>query len=358
MIALPYTIYDNSNVAVAARVRLLSGFSAGVPRHRHRDLGGEGCRRRRRGRRPRSDDVRAVGFASARALVGAESCGLVGSDKRRRQRPAAGAAFRRPRSGPLGPDARCNTARLQGARASPAILWNDGRSGRECAELERDCPETASITGNRAMPGFTAPKVAWVRRHEPDVFAEIDKVLLPKDYVRLRMTGDFASDMSDSAGTLWLDVGQRRWSGRMLGATGLRESQMPALFEGNQLTGQLRAEIAEAWGMPRVPVAAGGGDNAAGAIGVGVVRPGDSFLSLGTSGVMFLASDRYQPNPARGVHTFCHAIPKHWHQMSVILSAASCLDWAARLCGLPDAGALLERTSARNRPAQREMFLP
>ncbi len=240
----------------------------------------------------------------------------------------------------------------------PAILWNDGRSGRECAELERDCPETASITGNRAMPGFTAPKVAWVRRHEPDVFAEIDKVLLPKDYVRLRMTGDFASDMSDSAGTLWLDVGQRRWSGRMLGATGLRESQMPALFEGNQLTGQLRAEIAEAWGMPRVPVAAGGGDNAAGAIGVGVVRPGDSFLSLGTSGVMFLASDRYQPNPARGVHTFCHAIPKHWHQMSVILSAASCLDWAARLCGLPDAGALLERTSARNRPAQREMFLP
>jgi len=240
----------------------------------------------------------------------------------------------------------------------PAILWNDGRSGEECEQLEHDVAELAEITGNRAMPGFTAPKLLWVRRHEPGVFAAIDKVLLPKDYVRLRMTGDFASDMSDSAGTLWLDVAQRRWSSKMLAATGLRESQMPSLFEGSQPTGQLRAEIAEAWGMRRVPVAAGGGDNAAGAIGVGVVRPGDSFLSLGTSGVMFLANDRYQPNPARGVHTFCHAIPKHWHQMSVILSAASCLDWAARLCGLPDAAALLARVTARDRPAQREMFLP
>jgi xylulokinase len=240
----------------------------------------------------------------------------------------------------------------------PAILWNDGRSARQCAELEAAVPEMTQITGNRAMPGFTAPKLLWVRSHEPKVFAATAKVLLPKDYVRLRMTGEMASDMSDSAGTLWLDVAKRRWSGAMLSGTGLDESHMPALFEGNEITGELRAELAEAWGMPRVPVVAGGGDNAAGAIGVGVVRPGDAFLSLGTSGVLFLANDGYRPNPAGGVHTFCHAVPKHWHQMSVILSAASCVDWAARLCGLADAGALFSMAEARNKPAEGEIFLP
>ena len=160
-------------------------------------------------------------------------------------------------------------------------------------------------------------------------------VLLPKDYVRLRMTGD----------TRLRHVGQRGHAVARCGAAALvggdarghgsrTESHMPTLFEGNEITGELRAEVAEAWGMARVPVVAGGGDNAAGAIGVGVVRPGDAFLSLGTSGVLFLANDGYRPNPAGGVHTFCHAVPKHWHQMSVILSAASCVDWAARLCGL------------------------
>jgi xylulokinase len=164
--------------------------------------------------------------------------------------------------------------------------------------------------------------------------------------------------MSDSAGTLWLDVAQRRWSEAMLAATGLELAHMPTLFEGNEITGSLRPEVAEAWGMPRVPVVAGGGDNAAGAIGVGVVRPGDAFLSLGTSGVLFLANDGYRPNPEGGVHTFCHAVPKHWHQMSVILSAASCVDWATRLCGLASAGALFELAEARNRPADAEIFLP
>lgn len=240
----------------------------------------------------------------------------------------------------------------------PAILWNDGRSARQCAELEAAVPEMTRITGNRAMPGFTAPKLLWVRAHEPEIFAATAKVLLPKDYVRLRMTGETASDMSDSAGTLWLDVAQRRWSEAMLAATGLDVSHMPKLFEGNEITGELRAELAEAWGMSRVPVVAGGGDNAAGAIGVGVVRPGDAFLSLGTSGVLFLANDGYRPNPAGGVHTFCHAVPKHWHQMSVILSAASCVDWAARLCGLADAGALFDLAEARNTPAGSEIFLP
>lgn len=240
----------------------------------------------------------------------------------------------------------------------PAILWNDGRSAQQCRELEQGAAGMLQITGNRAMPGFTAPKLLWVRQHEPEIFARTATVLLPKDYVRLRMTGEAASDMSDSAGTLWLDVARRRWSEAMLAATGLDLAHMPALFEGNEITGSLRAELAEAWGMPRVPVVAGGGDNAAGAVGVGVVRSGDAFLSLGTSGVLFLANDGYRPNPEDGVHTFCHALPNRWHQMSVILSAASCVDWAARLCGLGGAAALFELAEARNRPAETEIFLP
>src|SRR5271165_2053276 len=246
----------------------------------------------------------------------------------------------------------------RGSVLRPAILWNDGRSAQQCAELEAALPEMSQITGNRAMPGFTAPKLLWVREHEPEVFAATAKVLLPKDYLRLLMTGAAASDMSDSAGTLWMDVAERRWSTAMLAATGLDEAQMPALFEGNEITGELRAEVANAWGMRRVPVAAGGGDNAAGAVGAGVVRPGDAFLSLGTSGVLFLANDGYRPNPAGGVHTFCHAVPGHWHQMSVILSAASCVDWAARLCGVANAEAMFALAAARNRPADSEIFLP
>ncbi len=240
----------------------------------------------------------------------------------------------------------------------PAILWNDGRSARECAELEAAVPQMTRITGNRAMPGFTAPKLLWVRAHEPEIFSAAAKVVLPKDYVRLCMTGEIASDMSDSAGTLWMDVARRRWSEAMLAGTGLDVAHMPQLFEGNEITGELRADLAQAWDMPRVPVVAGGGDNAAGAIGVGVVRPGDAFLSLGTSGVLFLANDGYRPNPAGGVHTFCHAVPDHWHQMSVILSAASCVEWAARLCGFDDAGALIDAAANRGEPTRSEMFLP
>ena len=239
----------------------------------------------------------------------------------------------------------------------PAILWNDGRSFAECAELERIEPRTRAITGNIAMPGFTAPKLAWVRKHEPDIFKQVCSVLLPKDYVRLCMTGDKTSDMADSAGTLWLDVAQRRWSETMLAASGLSESQMPKLHEGTQATGVLRADVAERWGMGRVPVAAGGGDNAAGAVGVGVVDDGDALLSLGTSGVIFVATRTFRPNPARAVHAFCHALPGMWHQMSVHLSAASCIDWAARLagCDVPGFFALAEQAGPC---AGGELFLP
>ncbi len=239
----------------------------------------------------------------------------------------------------------------------PAILWNDGRSFAECAELERIEPRTRAITGNIAMPGFTAPKLAWVRKHEPEIFEQVCSVLLPKDYVRLCMTGDKASDMADSAGTLWLDVAQRRWSETMLAASGLVESQMPKLHEGTQATGVLRADVAGRWGMGRVPVAAGGGDNAAGAVGVGVIDDGDALLSLGTSGVIFVATRTFRPNPARAVHAFCHALPGMWHQMSVHLSAASCIDWAARLagCDVPGFFALAEQAGPC---AGSELFLP
>lgn len=240
----------------------------------------------------------------------------------------------------------------------PAILWNDGRSFAECAELEAAEPRSREITGNLAMPGFTAPKLLWVRKHEPGVFAAARRVLLPKDYVRLTMTGDAASDMSDAAGTLWLNVAARAWSPEMLAATGLDERAMPSLHEGPENTGVLRDEVAREWGMKPVPVAAGGGDNAAGAVGVGVTRPGDAFLSLGTSGVLFVAGDAFLPNPARAVHAFCHALPERWHQMSVMLSAASCVDWAARLAGARDAAAFIAAAEQRERMHGPEIFLP
>lgn len=227
----------------------------------------------------------------------------------------------------------------------PAILWNDGRCDIECAELEQ-VPNFRAITGNLAMPGFTAPKLLWVRKHEPQVFERIAKVLLPKDYLRLKLTGEYASDMSDAAGTLWLDVGKRAWSDEMLHACGLNRSQMPSLHEGNQITGQLRSELAERWGIARVPVAAGGGDNAAGAVGVGIVKPGQAMLSLGTSGVFFAVSDGFRSRPELAVHSFCHALPNTWHLMSVMLNAASCLDFTARLTAYENVPALLGEAQA------------
>ena len=240
----------------------------------------------------------------------------------------------------------------------PAILWNDGRSDAQCAAMEAAVPDLRAIAGNIAMPGFTAPKLLWLRDNEPDVFARIATVLLPKDYVRLLMTGDKASDLSDSAGTLWLDVANRRWSDELLGACGLTQAQMPTLYEGSQITGTLTADIAERWGMPRVPVAAGGGDNAAGAVGVGVVTDGDALLSLGTSGVIFVATSDFRPNPDRAVHAFCHALPGMWHQMSVHLSAASCIDWVARITGAQGAADLFARAEAAGPASGPELFLP
>jgi xylulokinase len=238
----------------------------------------------------------------------------------------------------------------------PAILWNDGRSETQCAELEASEPRSRQITANMAFAGFTAPKLLWVREHEQDVFAATQCVLLPKDYVRLRMTGDKATDVSDASGTLWLDVARRVWSTDMLAATGLEERHMPRLFEGSEVTGLLRPEIAREWGMDEVPVAAGGGDNAAAAIGAGVVADGDAFISLGTSGVSFVATDRLRPNADSGLHAFCHALPGRWHQMSVMLSAAASLDWAANLLSV-DVPQLIE-SAARADLRATPIFLP
>jgi xylulokinase len=239
----------------------------------------------------------------------------------------------------------------------PAILWNDGRSDDECRELER-VPHFRQITGNLAMPGFTAPKLAWIRRHEPALFARIDKVLLPKDYLRLKLTGEYATDASDAAGTLWLDVGKRAWSTTMLDATGLLPAHMPQVYEGNAITGYLLPELAARWGMERIPVAAGAGDNAAGAIGVGIVRHGQAMLSLGTSGVYFAVSDGFRSLPEQAVHSFCHALPNTWHLMSVMLNAASCLDFVAGLTGYSDVPTLLADAELADTRPDGPCFLP
>lgn len=243
----------------------------------------------------------------------------------------------------------------------PCILWNDGRSQAQCTQLEIREPDSRAITGNMAMPGFTAPKLVWVHENEPDVFARIAKVLLPKDYLRLLLTGEHVSEMSDASGTLWLDVAGRSWSEKMLTATGLDLSTMPRLVEGSEPSGELRAEIASAWGLPGgVLVAGGAGDNAAGAIGIGTVTPGQAFLSLGTSGVYFTANSAFSPNPDKAVHAFCHCLPNTWHQMSVILSAASCLSWLSEASGADSEGALVAEFENSDRSPERErpLFLP
>ncbi|MDM0115214.1 xylulokinase [Variovorax sp. J22R133] len=241
----------------------------------------------------------------------------------------------------------------------PAILWNDGRSHAECAELEQREPDSRRITGNIAMPGFTAPKLMWVEKHEPDIFRQTALVLLPKDHVRLQLTGEAVSDMSDSAGTLWLDVAARRWSDAMLAATHLNASHMPRLVEGSESSGTVRADVAARLGLsPGVIVAGGAGDNAASAAGIGVASPGTAFLSLGTSGVYFVANEAFSPNPSRAVHAFCHAFPGTWHQMTVMLAAASCLRWLRTATHADSEAQLVAEAEALPPNASLPIFLP
>jgi xylulokinase len=238
----------------------------------------------------------------------------------------------------------------------PCILWNDTRAAVQAAALDAD-PRFRALTGNIVFAGFTAPKLVWVARHEPAIFARVARVLLPKDYLRLWLTGEAVAEMSDAAGTSWLDVAKRDWSDDLLAATGLTRAQMPRLVEGSEMSGQLRYALATRWGLPHgVVVAGGGGDNAASAVGVGVVKAGDAFVSLGTSGVLFAASDAYHPDAASAVHTFCHALPDTWHQMGVILAAADALNWFARVADKP-AATLTADLGALQAPGK-PLFLP
>lgn len=281
---------------------------------------------------------------------------LAAIDSLKRQAPAPLAAT----SG-IGLSGQMHGAVLLGrdhAVLRPAMLWNDGRSAAECTLLETALPGLADLAGSIAMPGFTAPKLAWVRRHEPAVFEATRLVLLPKAYLRLLLCGEATEDMSDASGTLWLDVRQRDWSDAALAATGLGRAQMPRLVEGSDAAGRLRAELAARWGMAHPPVIAGGaGDNAASAVGLGVIRGGDAFLSLGTSGVLFAATDRFRPNPTQAVHAFCHTLPGLWHQMSVHLSAAGSLDWWATATATSPADLVAELGEHPVQPAG-ALFLP
>jgi xylulokinase len=209
----------------------------------------------------------------------------------------------------------------------PAILWNDGRTQAECIEIEEKVgfERLVELTGNRALAGFTAPKLLWLRRHEPDVYSRIAHILLPKDYVRLRLTDLHAIDVADASGTLLLNVAERRWSGEMIDALEIERAWLPEVFESPDQTGTTHGGV---------PVAAGAGDQAAGALGVGVVAEGGpASIVLGTSGVVFAALDRYAHDPQARVHAFCHAVPNAWHVMGVMLSAAGSLGWLRSTVG-------------------------
>jgi xylulokinase len=212
----------------------------------------------------------------------------------------------------------------------PAILWNDQRTAAECDAIRRavGAQRLIEITGNDALTGFTAPKLVWVRDHEPDAWRRTAHVLLPKDFVRLRLTGDHAVDVADGAGTILFDLARRTWSPEVLAALAIDAAVLPPTYEGPAITGTITAAAAAATGLrPGTPVAAGGGDQAANGVGVGAVGEGTVALSLGTSGVIFAATSAPNHDPLGRVHAFCHAVPGRWHLMSVMLSAAGSLQW-------------------------------
>lgn len=239
----------------------------------------------------------------------------------------------------------------------PCILWNDSRAHAEASALDKK-DGVRDLSGNIVFPGFTAPKLAWVAQHEPEHAKRVAKVLLPAAVLNFYLTGDYVADLSDSAGTSWLDVGARRWSDTLLAAGGMREDQMPRLVEGCAPAGTLRDDLAQSWGVPKgVIVAGGAGDNAAAACGIGALKEGQAFLSLGTSGVLLVARDGYFPAPDSALHTFCHAVPDRWYQMGVMLSATDSLNWLGKISGATpaDLTAPLEGELA---PPGRVMFLP
>ncbi|HET7286296.1 MAG TPA: xylulokinase, partial [Pyrinomonadaceae bacterium] len=212
----------------------------------------------------------------------------------------------------------------------PAILWNDQRCGAECDEIRARVTRKrlVQITGNDALTGFTAPKILWLETHEPDVYGRVRHVLLPKDYIRFKLTGALAMDKADGSGTMLFDLRERTWSPEILDALHIDPAWLPPTFEGHETTSEVSSEAAEATGLRAgTPVVAGGGDQAAGAVGVGVVRPGTMAVTLGTSGVVFAATESPLIEPHGRLHAFCHAVAGRWHLMGVMLSAAGSLQW-------------------------------
>lgn len=243
----------------------------------------------------------------------------------------------------------------------PAILWDDSRA---VAEAERLGSGFAEVTGSLPMAGLTAPKLLWLQHHEPEVFKAIDCVLSPKDYLRLRLSAERISEMSDAAGTLWLDVAHREWFAPMVQATGLTREQMPRLVEGGAASACLTANAAAQLGLsPEVVIAGGGGDNPVAAVGIGAINAGDGFITLGTSAAIVAITDHAAGNPASAVHSFCHALPDRWYTMGAMLAGASCLRWVTRLTGTPDEQTLLEQVQAQLPitqpvPLDTPLFLP
>jgi xylulokinase len=244
----------------------------------------------------------------------------------------------------------------------PALLWNDQRTESDCAAItERVGAERLlELAGNPALTGFQAPKILWLRRQEPAAYARVATVLLPKDYVRVKLTGERATDASDASGTLLLDVRARGWSDEILDALEIPSEWLPKVYEGPEVTGTVRDAVADDLGLPRgLPVAAGGGDNAAAAVGVGVVRERLISSSIGTSGVLFAHRDLLAPDPSGRVHAFCHALPGAYHLMAVTLSAGGSLNWWRDLAGGSAGFEALVAEAAEVRPgAEGLLFLP
>ncbi|UII68986.1 xylulokinase [Pseudomonas sp. HN11] len=224
----------------------------------------------------------------------------------------------------------------------PAILWDDSRAIAQAQQLGAGF---ADVTGSLPMAGLTAPKLLWLKQHEPDVFKAIDCVLSPKDYLRLRLSGERISEMSDAAGTLWLDVAHREWFSPMLRATGLAPEQMPRLIEGGAASARLTAT--DLGLSTDVVIAGGGGDNPVAAVGIGAINAGDGFITLGTSAAIVAITDHAAGNPASAVHSFCHALPNRWYTMGAMLAGASCLRWVTRLTGAKDEQTLLDQVQAQ-----------
>ncbi len=216
----------------------------------------------------------------------------------------------------------------------PAMLWNDGRAEAEAEALQAEGLALANRLGVPAMAGLTAPKLMWLQRHEPAALARARRLLLPKDIIRLHLTGAYVTDVTDAAGTWLLDEERRGWSAEAVGRVGIDPALLPPVVESPEPTGRLRPAIAERFGLPPAAVVAGGaGDTLAGGLGIGVVENGRAFVSLGTSGQVFVATDRYRPAPQQAVHSFCHCLPGRWSAMAAVLNGASALATMSRLAG-------------------------